>query len=108
MEPGAGLGIEQVGGDVLPPLLVAFGPGAVAGDPVHHRSGAHGLGRHPVHARGGGRGRGDRKSTRLNSSHVATAYAVFCLKKRIGYVGGNGNVATVDSRERDSEGTTLR
>src|SRR5690625_5772939 len=23
----------------------------------------------------------DRKSTRLNSSHVATAYAVFCLKK---------------------------
>src|SRR5690625_6355122 len=25
---------------------------------------------------------GDRKSTRLNSSHVATSYAVFCLKKR--------------------------
>src|SRR5690625_1604117 len=24
----------------------------------------------------------DRKSTRLNSSHVATSYAVFCLKKR--------------------------
>src|SRR5690625_5461115 len=24
---------------------------------------------------------GDRKSTRLNSSHVATSYAVFCLKK---------------------------
>src|SRR5437660_9111241 len=24
----------------------------------------------------------DRKSTRLNSSHVATAYAVFCLKKK--------------------------
>src|SRR5690625_5894295 len=23
----------------------------------------------------------DRKSTRLNSSHVATSYAVFCLKK---------------------------
>src|SRR5439155_13032570 len=24
----------------------------------------------------------DRKSTRLNSSHVATTYAVFCLKKK--------------------------
>src|SRR5439155_13034091 len=29
------------------------------------------------------RGRdGDRKSTRLNSSHVAISYAVFCLKKK--------------------------
>src|SRR5437870_10706168 len=27
--------------------------------------------------------RGDRKSTRLNSSHVAISYAVFCLKKKI-------------------------
>src|SRR5207253_11131034 len=26
--------------------------------------------------------REDRKSTRLNSSHVATSYAVFCLKKK--------------------------
>src|SRR5439155_24577023 len=26
----------------------------------------------------------DRKSTRLNSSHVANSYAVFCLKKKIG------------------------
>src|SRR5437870_5979267 len=25
----------------------------------------------------------DRKSTRLNSSHVATSYAVFCLKKKM-------------------------
>src|SRR5699024_12459477 len=25
-------------------------------------------------------GRGDRKSTRLNSSHVSISYAVFCLK----------------------------
>src|SRR5690554_44634 len=29
----------------------------------------------------GGGGRGDRKSTRLNSSHVRISYAVFCLKK---------------------------
>src|SRR5690625_6528323 len=26
----------------------------------------------------------DRKSTRLNSSHVAISYAVFCLKKKTG------------------------
>src|SRR5690242_20856097 len=30
-----------------------------------------------------GRGRiGDRKSTRLNSSHMSISYAVFCLKKK--------------------------
>src|SRR5690606_42104053 len=28
-------------------------------------------------------GRADRKSTRLNSSHVKISYAVFCLKKKI-------------------------
>src|SRR5215469_17287381 len=28
------------------------------------------------------RGRRDRKSTRLNSSHVEISYAVFCLKKK--------------------------
>src|SRR5207253_11418299 len=38
-------------------------------DPDLHRPG--GLGRDP-----------DRKSTRLNSSHVAISYAVFCLKKK--------------------------
>src|SRR5207249_6382684 len=30
------------------------------------------------------RGRRDRKSTRLNSSHVSISYAVFCLKKKKG------------------------
>src|SRR2546426_4191507 len=29
-----------------------------------------------------GRGEGDRKSTRLNSSHLVISYAVFCLKKK--------------------------
>src|SRR5690349_23374636 len=29
----------------------------------------------------------DRKSTRLNSSHVETSYAVFCLKKKSARVG---------------------
>src|SRR5690349_23956709 len=31
---------------------------------------------------GGGDGAVDRKSTRLNSSHVEISYAVFCLKKK--------------------------
>src|SRR5690606_42088498 len=35
---------------------------------------------HRVHA--GSNGLQDRKSTRLNSSHVKISYAVFCLKKK--------------------------
>src|SRR5256885_16363609 len=31
------------------------------------------------------RGRTDRKSTRLNSSHLVISYAVFCLKKKNNY-----------------------
>src|SRR5690349_22388176 len=44
--------------------------------------------RHPVPAAAPprpqtpGRGGADRKSTRLNSSHVEISYAVFCLKKK--------------------------
>src|SRR5690625_7035780 len=34
------------------------------------------------HFEGHRMGHGDRKSTRLNSSHVAISYAVFCLKKK--------------------------
>src|SRR5256885_7597500 len=30
----------------------------------------------------GGQDQGDRKSTRLNSSHLVISYAVFCLKKK--------------------------
>src|SRR5690606_40979203 len=30
----------------------------------------------------------DRKSTRLNSSHVKISYAVFCLKKKVQFVAG--------------------
>src|SRR5438309_7932917 len=30
--------------------------------------------------------RGDRKSTRLNSSHSSISYAVFCLKKKISII----------------------
>src|SRR3712207_7275202 len=42
-----------------------------------HRAAVHGL--VVTLARGG---RGDRKSTRLNSSHANISYAVFCLKKK--------------------------
>src|SRR5437870_9037024 len=39
--------------------------------------------RRPTRSRPRGRGSdGDRKGTRLNSSHVAISYAVFCLKKK--------------------------
>src|SRR5690606_39638336 len=41
-----------------------------AGLPGAHRARAHGY------------AQGDRKSTRLNSSHVKISYAVFCLKKK--------------------------
>src|SRR5690242_21397941 len=34
------------------------------------------------HLRGRADHRGDRKSTRLNSSHMSISYAVFCLKKK--------------------------
>src|SRR5690625_5432275 len=37
---------------------------------------------HPDRQGGAERGQRDRKSTRLNSSHVAISYAVFCLKKK--------------------------
>src|SRR5439155_21428913 len=37
--------------------------------------------------RTGGLRKRDRKSTRLNSSHVAISYAVFCLKKKKGTLG---------------------
>src|SRR5438552_4833430 len=55
-------------------------PGAglgVGGDPLHH----------PAMA-------GDRKSTRLNSSHQIISYAVFCLKKK------NNTVARLPSHRQ--------
>src|SRR5207253_5849247 len=48
--------------------------------PVRRRHNGTGLfARRPSRSRGEC---GDRKSTRLNSSHVAISYAVFCLKKK--------------------------
>src|SRR5947199_4956159 len=43
---------------------------------------ADGIDLHHARAPGGRVGRGDRKSTRLNSSHLGSSYAVFCLKKK--------------------------
>src|SRR5471032_3484543 len=37
---------------------------------------------HPGAGRGSPGRRRDRKSTRLNSSHITKSYAVFCLKKK--------------------------
>src|SRR5947207_6916093 len=68
---------------------------SVAGDPRQpHGSRQLLVRRPPAEARGRPRGRrgpgdredrggrGDRKSTRLNSSHTVISYAVFCLKKK--------------------------
>src|SRR2546426_3343887 len=56
-------------------------------DPRHRRRGLLGRRRRricevEVHIRGRGGERPDRKSTRLNSSHLVISYAVFCLKKK--------------------------
>src|SRR5256885_9612221 len=53
-------------------------PGRLA-DSRRHGHLAAALGLHRLVA---GHGRPDRKSTRLNSSHLVISYAVFCLKKK--------------------------
>src|SRR5690606_41974285 len=50
-------------------------PAAADGGPPGGRS-------RPAAATAASEGTADRKSTRLNSSHVKTSYAVFCLKKK--------------------------
>src|SRR5699024_11934058 len=49
---------------------------------------------------------GDRKSTRLNSSHVSISYAVFCLKKKKKKI--RGDMRTIRSHERLSVITSDR
>src|SRR2546426_5741106 len=44
---------------------------------------------------------GDRKSTRLNSSHLVISYAVFCLKKK------KNTSARRDRKSNNSQPTTL-
>src|SRR5256885_5481716 len=53
-------------------MATAMRPRAIAGFPRHYISRAIARGRIKL----------DRKSTRLNSSHLVISYAVFCLKKK--------------------------
>src|SRR5258707_7422512 len=62
-------------------LRVATARLRAAGQPVHILDIAAGHGRYVLDV--AARGAGDRKSTRLNSSHANISYAVFCLKKKI-------------------------
>src|SRR5690606_39686127 len=48
--------------------------------------------------------RADRKSTRLNSSHVKISYAVFCLKKKKQVSGLDGGMQSVGNRRDDCTG----
>src|SRR5437899_4314064 len=49
----------------------------------------------------------DRKSTRLNSSHLGISYAVFCLKKKKrSQNNAHGSVARVDDRNVSHDATT--
>src|SRR5690625_6044348 len=48
----------------------------------------------------------DRKSTRLNSSHVASSYAVFCLKKKKGR--DHGRICRDAGREAFVSGGEVR
>src|SRR2546426_9289479 len=52
------------------------------GDRVHGVGPAGGGGDRPLAAPRPRAAAGDRKSTRLNSSHLVISYAVFCLKKK--------------------------
>src|SRR5438067_3533558 len=61
-----------------PDELLGVAGGAIAGGHAH-LVGAAAVRRQPNRARDQSR---DRKSTRLNSSHVSISYAVFCLKKK--------------------------
>src|SRR5690349_23468148 len=61
--------------------------GGGRGRPVHRNASRTGPGderraEHDSASGDAGRVEGDRKSTRLNSSHVEISYAVFCLKKK--------------------------
>src|SRR5207249_10163104 len=59
-----------------------FSPATSLGEiaAVIRSNGLHSTGTRPEHDRARTLHPGDRKSTRLNSSHVSISYAVFCLK----------------------------
>src|SRR5207249_6479229 len=73
---------------VIDHAMAWLAPSKTLARSIHHHAGAwimrNGTGRannHPA-TRIGLRPMRDRKSTRLNSSHVSISYAVFCLKKK--------------------------
>src|SRR3989454_6074687 len=63
-------------------------PGTAPGRPWHHHAEA--------------RRQEDRKSTRLNSSHLVISYAVFCLKKKTLGVCKTGDEEDAVTEERTS------
>src|SRR5437870_8949560 len=74
---------------------------ALHGEPPAAALEARGLGGAVPEPLVGDVGAGDRKSTRLNSSHVAISYAVFCLKKKKKHVrprGPAGRDVRIDAR----------
>src|SRR5688572_31764547 len=69
--------------------------------PVHRTAGSRGrrsrAGASGSHAGRARPGPGDRKSTRLNSSHSQISYAVFCLKKK---KQKNNNKITIKNKQK--------
>src|SRR5690625_7020428 len=65
--------------DGLVGVVVASAGGTAGGETEAGGSGTEAGEERTTGERGNGQ---DRKSTRLNSSHVAISYAVFCLKKK--------------------------
>src|SRR5690625_6999962 len=81
-------GVDTVAGTGMGPGSGALLPVLITGGPAEYegrrrpRSSAHDAGSWVTSSWSGAKDDGDRKSTRLNSSHVAISYAVFCLKKK--------------------------
>src|SRR5690606_40105955 len=67
--------LEQAHPDQMLPAIAAHRVSVLFTAPTAYRAMLDGLDSHDVTS--------DRKSTRLNSSHVKISYAVFCLKKKI-------------------------
>src|SRR5207253_10945627 len=67
--------------DALPISTTTASPGITPASSASRSGSRRASGRRPA-TRGRSGCKPDRKSTRLNSSHVAISYAVFCLKKK--------------------------
>src|SRR5205807_6836126 len=67
-------------------VLFLYFPGHIARELGIGKSSAHAIKEVFVNEIAAERNGEDRKSTRLNSSHLVISYAVFCLKKKIKYI----------------------